>query len=264
MLAACAGVFLAPLLAPGTAAAREWIVTIGASLGASPPYEGAGYDLFLPSATFNVRPADRPYRFTPPDGGSTLALIATRFIDFGPMLRLRYERSDTGRLQGLDKVDIAAEPGVFLNVWPTNWLRARVEARYGLNAYEGPVGDAALDIIHTGRRWDFSLGPRYGYGGTRYMDTYFGVTPEEAEHSVLIRGPYEPGAGSRYTGLEVAASYHITNRLRTTYGFGWHRLSNLAADSPVVKVAGSPNDYQGTFGVSYSFGVNIGKKREAP
>ncbi len=246
---------------PAEALAREWIVTVGGTLGIAPPYEGAGHDDFRPSAAFNVRPADRPYRFSPPDGGSTFSLISNRYIDAGPMVRFRYKRRNDGHLEGLRQIDTAVEPGVFVNVWPTNWLRGRVEARYGFFGYEGVVGDAAVDLIHTGRKWDFSLGPRYGYGGTHYMDTYFGVTPTEAARSPLIKTAYEPGAGSRYVGLEAATSYHITNRLRTTYGFGYHRLSHLVADSPVVQVAGSRDDYFATVGVTYSFGVGIGSRR---
>ena len=248
-------------LSPATALAEQWIVTVGGAVGADPPYEGAGHLDIEPSATFNVRRADKPYRFTPPDDGSNFALLSNRYIEFGPMFRVREERGDTGHLEGFNKVDVAVEPGVFVNLWPTNWLRARVEARYGLFAYDGPVGDAGIDVIHTGRKWDLSIGPRYGYGGSHYMDTYFGVTPQEAAASPLIKTPYDPGAGPRYAGLEVAASYHITNRLRTYYGFGYHRLTKLAEDSPVVKVAGSPNDYLASVGVSYSFGIGLGKRR---
>jgi outer membrane scaffolding protein for murein synthesis (MipA/OmpV family) len=249
------------ILTPARASAEEWIVTVGGTVGADPPYEGAGHLDIEPSATFNVRPANRPYRFTPPDDGSNFALLDNRYIQLGPMFRVRDERGDTGHLEGFSKVDTAFEPGVFVNLWPTKWLRARVEARYGFFAYEGPVGDAGIDVIHTGRKWDLSIGPRYGYGGRHYMDTYFGVTPNEAANSPDIKTPYEPGAGSRYGGLEVAASYHITNRFRTYYGFGYHRLSDLAANSPVVRVAGSPNDYLASVGVSYSFGIGLGKHR---
>src|SRR5580704_15002087 len=78
--------------APVMVHATEWIVTIGGRVAASPPYEGAPNDDFRPSASFNIRRADKPYRFTPPDDGSTLALIASRYIDFGPVVRFRYDR----------------------------------------------------------------------------------------------------------------------------------------------------------------------------
>jgi len=257
--AACATL----VLAPAASRAEEWIVTVGGRLGASPPYEGAGHDDIRPSLMFNVRPADKPYRFTPPDGGSTIALLSTRYIELGPMARFRYSRDDTGKLTGLDKIGIAVEPGVFVNLWPTNWFRIRLEGRRGVTAYQGWVADAGLDLIHTGKRWDFSIGPRAGYGDHNYMDTYFGVTPQEAARSPLINIPYDPRGGQRYLGMEVAGSYHVTNRFRTYIDFGYHRLSKGASDSPIVQLAGGAReDVSASIGASYSFGVNIGRHKQ--
>jgi len=121
------------------------------------------------------------------------------------------------------------------------------------------VGDAGIDLIYTGRRWDVSVGSRYGYGGNAYMDTYFGLTPEEAARSPLINTAYEPGHGQRYLGVETAAAYNISRRLKTTLSFGYDRLSSLAADSPVVEVAGSANNYTAGVTLSYTFGIKIGR-----
>jgi outer membrane scaffolding protein for murein synthesis (MipA/OmpV family) len=245
---------------PSLAWAQDYIVTIGGRVGEAPPYEGADHDVLSPSVILNVRRADHPRRFTPPDGGTSAALLATRHLDFGPVVRFRYERGDTGKLEGFEKINFAAEPGVFVNVWPTDWLRGRVEARHGFFGYDGYVGDAGIDVIHTGRRWDFSIGPRIGYGDEHYMDTYFGVTPEEADRSPFIKTPYEPGAGQRYAGLETAYSYHLNDHWRTIVDFGYHRLAHRAADSPLVEIAGSRDQYSASVGFSYSFGIHVGKK----
>jgi outer membrane scaffolding protein for murein synthesis (MipA/OmpV family) len=159
----------------------------------------------------------------------------------------------------LNKIGTAAEPGVFAEVWPVDWLRFRAEGRYGVIGYTGPVGDAAADLIYTGKTWDISVGPRYGYGGASYMDTYFGVTPEEAARSPLIKTAYEPGQGERYLGVEAAFAHNWTHRIKTTFAMGYHRLARLAEDSPVVQVAGSPNDYSAGVTLSYSFGWRIGR-----
>ena len=247
------------VLAPGVVWATDWIVTAGGGVNLGPPYEGAGHDSIQPAITFNLRHANVPYRFTPPDGGSTISVISKPHFVFGPIIRFRYSRDDTGDLQGLDKLGIAAEPGVFAEVWPVNWLRFRAEGRYGVGAYNGLVGDAAIDLIYTGKRWDFSIGPRYGYGGANYMNTYFGVTPQEAARSPFIDTPYMPGQGERYLGGEVALAHNWTKRVKTTFAMGYHRLAHLAADSPIVQVAGSPDDFSGGVTVSYSFGWRIGR-----
>jgi MipA family protein len=246
---------LAGALAAGAARAEGWIVTVGGRVAAYPPYEGAGHDVFVPSPMLSIRRADSPNRFEPPDGGSALALIANRYIVAGPLIRFRLSRGDTDKLTGLDKIGWAAEPGVFVELWPTNWLRGRVEARRGIVGHQGWVGDAAADLVYTGRRWSASIGPRLGYGDSTYFDTYFGVTPAEAARSPFIDTAYEPGAGRRYAGVEVAVARHLNPHWVTTFDVGYHRLARAAALSPIIEVAGSPNDVSAALSLTYSFGL---------
>ena len=238
-----------------SAHAEGWIVTIGGRVTEAPPYEGAGHDVLAPAPTFSLRRADSPDRFTPPDGGTTLALLSSRYVSFGPMARFRYARGDQGKLTGMNKIDFAAEPGAFIDLWPANWLRLRAEARHGVFGHHGWVGDAGMDLVHTGSRWSASIGPRYGYGDKHYMDTYFGVTPTEAARSPLITTAYEPGQGPRYWGGEAAISYRLAGGLKTSFDVGYHRLATKVADSPIVQVAGSRNQISAGVGISYSFGV---------
>ncbi len=242
-------------LLPCAAKAEGWIVTLGGRFTASPPYEGAGHDVFVPSPTFHLRRADSLYRFTPPDDGSSLSLLSSRYIDFGPVARFRYRRGNEGQLTGLDKVDWAAEPGAFVNLWPTNWLRGRAEVRHGFLGHHGWVGDAGVDLIYTGSRWEGSVGPRIGYGDNKYVDTYFGVSPTEAARGPTFTSIYEPKGGRRYTGVEAAVGYRLFGGLRLIGDVGYHRLAKDLAASPVVQVAGSKDQLSGGVGLTYSFGV---------
>ncbi len=252
-LAACAAAAMG--FAPGVSLADGWIVTLGARMTAQPPYEGAGHDVLAPSPKFTLRRADSLYRFTPPDDGSSLNLLRNKYIEIGPVLRFRYARGDDGKLEGLDKVHWAAEPGVFVNLWPTNWLRARVEGRRGIIGYNGWVGDAGVDLIYTGSRWEASVGPRIGYGDVHYMDAYFQVTPAEAARATLLTTPYNPEGGRRYTGAEAALSYRLVAGFKVTGDIGYHRLTNELAASPIVALAGSRNQLSGGLGLTYTFGV---------
>lgn len=242
-------------LTPGVGMADGWVVTLGGRFTASPPYEGAGHDVFVPSPTFSLRRADSVYRFTPPDDGSSLSLLSSRYLDFGPVARFRYERGDQGQLTGLDKVGWAAEPGVFVNLWPANWLRGRVEARHGFGGHRGWVGDAGIDLIYTGPRWEASVGPRIGYGDTKYVDAYFGVSPAEAARGPTFTSIYEPKGGRRYAGIEAAVGYRVFGGLRVIGDVGYHRLAPDLANSPIVRVAGSKDQISAGVGASYSFGV---------
>jgi outer membrane protein len=253
LLGACA----LSLLAAGSAQARPYVANVGARVTATPPYEGAGYLTTRINPTIALRPADRPYRFSPRDGGASIALIDNDYVSIGPILRLRSKRVNTGKLSGLEPIKWAAEPGGFVEVWPTKWLRGRVEARQGVGGHKGLVADLAGDLVYTGTKWDFSVGPRLGWGDGKYLDTYFGVTPLEAARSPLIAAAYDPTSGRRYTGVEVGAAYHIDRRWMVKADFGYRTLADKAADSPIVRFAGDTDHFQAGIGLSYSFGLRL-------
>lgn len=242
----------------GAASAEGWTVRLGPQVGVAPPYEGADRDVLQPALVVDVRPRGAPDRFVPPDGGTTVAILSNRFIELGPLVRFREERKPTGELTGLRKVNWSAEPGAYVDLWPTSWLRGRVEGRYGVGGYQGWVGDAAMDLVFTGARrgsrWDASVGPRIGWGDQRYMRTYFGVTAAEAARSPSINEAYSPGGGRRYTGFETAVAYNFNRRWRVTADFGYQRLAHSAAASPIVRLAGSQDQYLSSLGVTYTFG----------
>jgi outer membrane scaffolding protein for murein synthesis (MipA/OmpV family) len=241
----------------GGAEARGWVVEPGAKLNVIVPYEGANVVVVRPSPTFNIRPASRPYRFTPSDGGTTFALIDNDHISFGPMARFRYRRKDDGKLTGLREVKWAAEPGAFIDFWPTYWLRTRAEARHGVGGHKGFVGDLAADLVLNRGKWSASIGPRVGYGDRDYIDEYFGVTPEEAARSPLINRPYRPKGGLRYTGVTFSGAYYLSRNWRMKWDVGYKRLSDHTGDSPIVQIAGSRDQYSGSFGISRSFSLGL-------
>ena len=251
------GVAALTLIGVSAAQAEEWTVSVGARVSTAPPYEGADHNKILPSPTLNVRRADRPYRFTPPDGGTTFAFFDTKHFVFGPMARFRYARKSVGDLAGLKDIKWAAEPGAFLDIWPTGWLRAHGELRRGVGGHNGLVADVGGDLVYMSPKWDVSIGPRMGWGDRTYLDRYFGVTPLEAARSPLVNSAYAPTAGRRYTGVEVATAYHVTPNLAVKADVGYRRMAGKAANSPIIAIAGDIGQYSGSVGVSYSFGLGL-------
>lgn len=245
------------LLSAGAAEAKDWIVNVGARVQALPPYEGASYQRILPSPTLSVRSADRPYRFVPPDGGTTFALIESDHFVFGPMARFRYRRQDEGKLIGLRDIKWAAEPGAFVDIYPVKWLRLRGELRHGVGGHTGFVADVGGDLIYTGQKWDFSIGPRVGWGDRKYLDRYFGVTPQEAAASPFINRAYAPSSGRRYAGVEFASAYHLNERWTIKGDVGYRKLTDKAKNSPIVILAGDVDQYSGSLGISYAFGLHL-------
>jgi outer membrane protein len=254
---------LLALLGPATGArAEDWAVTAGFRLRVKPPYEGADNHVLGLIPVVVARPAGHPYRFTPPDGAAAIALIDNSLIVAGPVMRFRGSRSDVGKFTGLKRIDTAYEPGLFVSVWPANWLRGRVEARKGIGGHHGWVEDLSVDLVHTGDlakgdHWDGSIGARAGWGDARYMGTYFGVTPAEALARTPRTGPYIPGAGLRYSGAAAAAAYHFNKRWTVNFDVTYNRLGSKALASPVVRTVGAGDQLSAGVGFSYSFGVRL-------
>ncbi|MEO6339901.1 MAG: MipA/OmpV family protein [Caulobacteraceae bacterium] len=246
---------LACLLSAEAAQARQWVISVGAKTEASPPYEGADHDVISPSPTFSIHPAQQYHRFSPPGDGTTIELIDTRYFQLGPMARFRKSRGASGRLAGFDKVQWAAEPGGFVNIWLGDWIRVRGELRRGIQGHQGWVADAGADLVYSGGKWDFSVGPRVGFGDAKYTETYFGVTPLEAARSPYVDAPYEPGKTRRYTGILAGAAYRLDKHWTTTASAGYQRIADHLARSPVIQVAGERDQYSASIGLKYSFTV---------
>ena len=253
-LAAIGGALLGTLGLASQASAEDWIVSVGGQVNAAPPYEGAGYDLFLPIPTLGIRKASAPERPTISGDAPGIAVISNNWISFGPDLRLRGSRDDKGDREGLHKVGIAGEPGLFLTLWPMDWVRLHGEERKGVFGDHGWVGDAGLDLIVRPGRFMISAGPRIGWGDRSYMNPYFGVTAADAAASPILNTTYSPNGGRRYLGAGAGLTYHFSSRWEGTATASYHHLSNQAADSPIVQLIGARNEYAGGVGLKYSFG----------
>ena len=242
--------------APAAAAPLEgWVADVGARVGASPDYEGSDDTKVRVSPTLNVRRADPPHRYTPPDPGATFGVVETGRVTAGPVLLLKRKRENDGELTGLRRVKRAAEVGAFVDVWPADWLRLHAQGRKGVTGHKGWVGDAGFDLVATGARWDASVGPRIGYASRRYMDTYFGVTPQEAALNPGIATAYAPSGGSRYVGARAGAAYYLSDRWRASVDASYQRLGSKAAASPIVRTFGSRKQFTAGVSLAYSFGL---------
>lgn len=247
-------VLLTSLVSFGAADAADYLVTGGGRLRLKPPYEGADSTRVVPVGILSLQKADKPYHYTAPDAGSVFDLVSNQYVQAGPVLNLRGHRSSGGRFAGLNRVSIAVEPGVFAGVWPVKWLTAWVQVRRGVYGHAGWVEDAGADLVYTGYRWDFSIGPRIGFGDAKYMRTYFGVTPAEARASPVINTAYDPGAGKRYTGGTISAAYHLDRHWTTLVDLTYDRLAGRAQASPIVQSLGARNQFTGGLGFTYTFG----------
>ncbi len=231
-----------------------WIVTLKGNLRVGPSYPGADDWSFIGYPSLSFRRAGTVERFSAPDDGLSFSFLGESSFRLGVVGRFQGGRyyEDNEELFGLKKVDWAVEPGLFVEFWPVEFLRARAELRRGFNGHEGFVADLGLDYVQRFNGLTVSIGPRLALGDSEFTQTYFGVTPVEAALNGQVTA-YDPSGGITSVGATAAASYNWSEQWSTTAFVTYKHLVGDAADSPIVKEFGSESQVGVGLTVSYSF-----------
>ena len=240
-------------LSASGAAAQGWSVTAGPGALIAPKWEGADGMGVAPLPWLSIGPIGEPPRFAAPDDSLGIGLFSGP-VRIGLVGAFRGERDDEDERIGLRPVGQAFELGASVDVWPADWLRARIEVKKGLDGHKGWIADLGADAVATSGRFTFAAGPRLGVGNETYMDTYFGVSPAEAAANPTIAAAYDPDAGIRYAGAALGV-IHRHGRWSEVAGIAWHQLTGDAADSPIVSELGSSSQMIITLGIMYTFDV---------
>jgi outer membrane scaffolding protein for murein synthesis (MipA/OmpV family) len=236
----------------------EWLVTARGNLVASPSYPGSSSLSVLPFPSLSVRRAGAPETFSPPDDTISFALYDVGWLKAGPAGRFIGARNsrDHTELTGLRNVDWTAEAGGFLEYWPVEKIRTRVELRYGFHGHRGIVTDASADWVERMGAWTISAGPRLRFGSARYVTSYFGVTPEEAAANRRVSA-FDAKGGLASAGLAAALSYKWNEQWSTTLHGRLDRLTGDAARSPISSQLGSRNQFTVGANIAYTFPVTL-------
>lgn len=242
---------------PASAKDEGWILSLRANVGLGPSWPGSDKLRFLAYPTASLRRAGTPNQFAAPDDGIGLALLDNGVFRVGPVARFvggRYASQD-GRLIGLRKIQWGGEIGAFAEFWPVqDAVRARVEVRQGVRAHSGLVADVGLDAVYRIGANTLSLGPRVAMGSQRYVDRFYGATPAEAAANGLVSA-YAPSGGVTSVGAMASVNTTWSPAWSTSVYAGYNRLVGDAAQSPITRGLGSPNQYRFGATATYSFSL---------
>lgn len=233
-----------------------WVVTVGGWAVVQPDYEGSDdYELgFRP--TVNIRRADSREWLALPDDRAGFALYETQNFRIGPAFGLVWDRdsSDNRDLRGLDDVDFTFEAGLFVEYWPVESLRTRLEVVQGIGGHEGLVANLSADgVWRPSERWLFTAGPRLTFVGDGYADAYFSISDRESMKSLLPA--YDAEGGLHSAGFGASATWRWTPEIDLKLFAEYDRLLGDAADSPIVADRGSEDQLSFGIGASYRFEV---------
>ena len=263
-LAAALPFLLAAWSAPAAAAdeeaqkkePRRTRVGLGAQL--VPAYPGADGHSLRPLVDVSRSRGSRPFDFEAPDESFGPSLIKEGGLEIGPALNLQGSRKASDVGAALDKVPFTFEAGAFVQYAFSPKFRIRTELRKGLGGHDGWTGQAGADFVaRDGDDWLFSVGPRVTVSDGRYHRAWFGVTAAESVRTGLAA--YRPGGGIQAVGATAGFLKQLTKRFGLYSYAKYDRLVGDAADSPVVRVHGSRDQFSGGLALTYTFGGGSSK-----
>lgn len=155
----------------------------------------------------------------------------------------------------MEKVPFGVEIGGFGEYYPTTWLRARVDLRQAVGGHRGLVSELKLDAFtDPNAQWSFGAGPRLTIVNTKYVDSYFSVSPAEA---VASGYPVYNGKGGLHSvGALAQATYRWTPAVKSTAYVKYDILTGGASKAPVVvSPLGSRHQLELGFSTAWTFNL---------
>jgi outer membrane protein len=262
---ACAADLPQPAPAPAPVAytppVPDWIVTVGLEGRILPAYPGAPDSklAFTGLPLISVRHAGEPPPYFGPRDSFGFDVIDLGQFKFGPAIKYVGQRkaADYAATVGLGDVDYALQVGGFAEYWPVQWLRLRTEVRQGFGGEGGVTGDAFLDAVVPLGQFRWSMGPRATLQSAPAINPYFGITPAQSVGSVGAGLPqlpvYHAGGGLYSYGAGTQLEEFINDQWAAHGFIEYERLTDSAADSPLVIQRGSVNQWTYGLGATYSF-----------
>lgn len=247
-------------------------ITIGAGGIYLPDYEGSDDYRFTPAP--GAIGSIKGFHFELAGNRASIDLIPDQTgpgldFQFGPIAvvdlnRTSIEDIQDPRIKALGKLGTAVELGAYAGIGkrgiitsPYDKLSVSVSYRHDVSgvhasgiwqpsiAYQTPLSTAAA----------FGLFASAEHAGRGYADSYFSITPQQSLASGLP--VYDARAGWKNYTLGALATVALTGDLlhgfKLVAGGTYKRLLNDFADSPVVAIAGSRNQWLGAAGLAYTF-----------
>ncbi len=233
-----------------------WIVTLGGYGGSEPSFQGADAYAFAFHPILDIyRAGDRTWLTLPTDAFS-FTLYSTGDFRFGAAADYIWNRSheSDSALRGLPDINYTWEAGAFAEYYPLPFLRTRIELLQGISGADGLAANLMADyVVSPDPAWLLTAGPRLYLADTQYQSAFFSVSRADAGPSGLPA--YNASGGLNSAGIDATVRYNLNEQLSLRAFAEWDRLLDDAAESPIVKLRGSVDQYQFGLGAAYRFTV---------
>lgn len=184
------------------------------------------------------------------------------FLRFGPVVNYRFGRDDDVEddvVKKMEEIDGTIEAGVFGGFTfidganPRKRFIVSVEYLQDIGGeHEGYTASVSARFWHPlSKAIDVSLGVGATYADEDYMETYFGVSPSDADRTALP--VFEADGGIKDVRILPAVVVHLSEFWHVGVGARYQRLLGDAEDSPVVDDRGSADQFMAGLAVAYSW-----------
>ena len=239
---------IALMLASAAAAAQDNELTLSGGIAAAPRYAGSDKNQAAPLLGIDYQMANGFFASTLRGVGYGQSLGAMRM---SAALGYRGERSDSKRngfggsrgdaaLRGMGDVKGSATAVLGASIALSDRIAVNGNVEAPLTQREnGRMGLLGLSAtVFEGHANRLTLGVSASAADRKYMQTYFGVTAEQAARTKFKR--YTPKAGVHQADISLAWVRRIDDRWSVTTALGASTLLGDAKDSPLVQRRTSP------------------------
>lgn len=232
----------------------DWQVALGAGAIYKPDYQGSDDYEVRAAPYLSVNWRDIVFLRGPALGVNAIRLDSG--FKAGALLRYQFllerDEDDNEALRGLGDIDGAVDAGVFASYETGPWSMGLTLYQDISDTYDGSMAEFEFGYgVPLGERFRFEIEASTTWGDDDYMQTYFGITPEQSAASGLRE--YEAEGGFKDAGLTFGLNYRLTGHWLLSGRLAYERLLGDAADSPIVADEGSENQTSLAVFLGYRF-----------
>ncbi len=225
---------------------------IGAAVAVVPEYEGSDETRVLPVPMINYH---RGAFFITPRAGLPALGLRTQIapdVDAGVFLGMGLGRraSRTERTKGLENIDTHAAVGAYVEWRPGLYSFGAAYRQAAHKGYGGAIDLRASYAVWQSGANNVRMGVGAEWMNRRAMDTWFGVSPEQAASSTYGLSTHDTSSGFKSASLFATWTHRFNDQWSAIGTLGVNRLLGDAADSPLT--ARKTNGF-GSAGVAYAF-----------
>jgi outer membrane scaffolding protein for murein synthesis (MipA/OmpV family) len=231
-------------------AASAFSLSVGGGGIVVPDYPGSNSYRARPLPGFDARYGDLVF-FSVQDGLG-VNLIRHDGFTAGPLAVYqpgRHQSDNSSALRGLSQVGDGIGVGGFASYVLGDWSAKITAVQDVTNGNRGFVLNPTLTYGTFVPPAVLAVTTGLTFADNRYNRSFFGISGAESRRSGLAA--YDADGGLNSADIALTGVYSLTERISLVALAGYSRLLDEAADSPLVKDEGSPNQFAAGLFLSY-------------